>query len=114
MNTIGRIHSGICDSLLLRSCSVALKERRRLVLVPRESPVSPISLQQMADLAKLGCDICMASPGFYAKPERIEDLVDFICLRVMGLIGVRGNGLRHVAANYLDGLATEERNGIAR
>jgi len=88
MNTVAKIAHGISDNLITRAASVALKERKRLVLVPRETPVNAIQLENMARLAELGADIVLPSPAFYTKPESVEDCVNFIVGRVLDVLGI--------------------------
>ena len=82
MKTMGAIASGQADSLLLRSADVTLKEKRPLVLVPRETPFSKIHLNNMLTAADAGATIMPASPGFYQQPRTIDDLVDFMVARI--------------------------------
>ena len=81
--TIGKIAAGISDNLATRSALVALKERRKLILVPRETPVSTPHLEAMARMSSWGVVILPASPGFYNSPEDIGDLVDFVVARIL-------------------------------
>lgn len=86
--TLAKIASGIADNLVTRAAAVALKERRPLILVPRETPSSAIALENQLSLARLGVVILPASPGFYGGPKRISDLVDFIVARILDHLGV--------------------------
>jgi len=86
--TLAAIAHGLSNNLTERAADVMLKEGRKLVLVPRESPVSTIHLENMLSLARMGVRILPASPGFYHRPQRIEDLVDFMVARVLDQIGV--------------------------
>ena len=86
--TIGKIAAGISDNLATRSALVALKERRKLILVPREAPVSTPHLEAMARMSAWGVVILPASPGFYNSPESIGDLVDFVVARILDQMGV--------------------------
>ncbi len=88
-NTMAKIASGIADNLLLRAAQVTLKERRRLVLVPREMPISHLDLENYLRLSGAGAVICPASPAFYMKPESIADLVDFVVGRVLDFLGIK-------------------------
>jgi 4-hydroxy-3-polyprenylbenzoate decarboxylase len=88
MGTLGRIASGGSDDLLSRAADVMLKERRRLVLVPREMPYNAIHLENMLKLTRAGAVVVAASPGFYHQPQSIDDLVDFVVQRVCDLLGV--------------------------
>ncbi|MEL9998667.1 MAG: UbiX family flavin prenyltransferase [Thermoplasmata archaeon] len=90
MNTLAKIANGISDTLITRVASVALKERRKIIMVPREAPLSSIHLENMKKLSDLGVIILPASPGFYLKPKSIDDLVDFIVFRIMDELGLSG------------------------
>ncbi len=85
MGTIGRIASGISDDLITRTADVMLKERRRLILVPRETPLSLIHIENMRIITLAGGIICPATPSFYSRPETIEQLVDTVVDRVLQL-----------------------------
>ncbi len=86
--TLAAIAMGTSDSLLERAADVVIKEGRRLILVHREMPVSAIHLEHMLGLARLGVTIMPASPGFYHRPTRIEDLVDFVVARILDHLGI--------------------------
>lgn len=88
MASIAAISQGYCDNLMLRAADISIKEGRKLILVPRETPLSPIHLENMLKLAKLGVHVVPASPGFYHKPKKIEDLVDFIVGRILDVLGI--------------------------
>lgn len=88
MGTMSAIAVGASRSLVERAADVALKERRRLILVPRESPYSAIHLENMLSLTRAGAVVMPASPGFYHRPTMIADLVDFIVARVLDHLGV--------------------------
>ena len=88
MGTLSAISVGASRSLIERSADVMLKERRPLILVPRETPFSAIHLENMLRLTHAGAVVMPAAPGFYNKPESISDLVDFIVARVLDQIGV--------------------------
>lgn len=88
MNTLGSIANGLGDTLLTRAASVTLKEQRKLVLVTRETPLSPISIENMLKLANIGVCIMPASPGFYHKPTELWQLVEGICARVLDQLGI--------------------------
>ena len=88
MGTISAIAVGASRSLVERAADVTLKERRRLILVPRESPYSAIHLENMLTLTRAGAVVMPASPGFYHQPRSIDDLVDFVVARVLDHLGV--------------------------
>jgi flavin prenyltransferase len=88
MSTVGTLASGAMSNLIHRAASVALKERRKLVLVPRETPLSSIHLRGLATLNDAGAVILFAAPGFYHGPAVIQDLVDFIVGRCLDQIGI--------------------------
>ena len=81
--TLGKMAAGISDNLVTRSAIVAMKERRKLILVPREAPYATIHLENMTKLSSWGSIIIPASPGFYNHPKSIDDLVDFIIARIL-------------------------------
>jgi len=88
MGTLGRIAHGVSSSVLTRCADVALKERRPLVLVARETPLSVIHLENMLTLARAGAHILPACPGFYHRPETVSGLVDFVVSRALSCIGI--------------------------
>jgi flavin prenyltransferase len=88
MSTVGTLASGAMQNLIHRAASVALKERRRLVLVPRETPLSSIHLRGLATLNDAGAVILFAAPGFYHGAETLQDLVDFVVARCLDQLGV--------------------------
>lgn len=81
--TLSAIANGASNNLIERAATVALKEHRRLVILPREMPVSAIQLEHMHKLALMGVRVLPASPGFYHKPQQIADLVDFVVARIL-------------------------------
>jgi 4-hydroxy-3-polyprenylbenzoate decarboxylase len=88
MGTLGAIAAGLSTNLIHRAADVTLKEGRRLVLVPRESPYNAIHLENMLRLARAGAHIIPASPGFYHRPQTIEELVDHLVFRILDHLGV--------------------------
>jgi flavin prenyltransferase len=88
MATISSIAVGASKTLIERAADVVLKERGNLVLVPRETPFSAIHLENMLKLARLGAVVLPANPGFYNRPTRVEELVDFVVARVLDQMGV--------------------------
>ncbi len=88
MSTVGTIAAGAMANLIHRAASVALKEGRRLVLVPRETPLSTIHLENMLRLRTAGAVILFAAPGFYHRPTSIDDLVGFVVARCLDQLGV--------------------------
>ena len=91
MKTLSGIANGFSDSLLSRACDVAIKERRPLVIVPRETPLSPIHLENMLKLANMGVTIFPPSPGFYNHPETIEDIVLNMTGRLLDMLGIEND-----------------------
>lgn len=83
MGTLGAIATGAGTNLIHRAADVTLKEGRKLVIVPRETPYSAIHLENMLKLSKIGVRILPASPGFYHRPKTIQDLVDHLCFRIL-------------------------------
>ena len=88
MGTVAAIAAGTSRSLVERAADVALKERRPLVLVPRETPLSAIHLENMLRVTRAGAVVLPASPGFYHRPDTIAELVDFVVARVLDQFGV--------------------------
>lgn len=88
MSTLGKISHGISDNLITRLGSVALKERRKFIVVFRETPLSTIHLENLMKLSRAGVIVMPAAPGFYNGPESIQDLADGICCRVLDLLGL--------------------------
>ena len=88
MGTVSAISQGTSRSLVERAADVALKERRPLVLVPRETPYSTIHLENMLRLTRAGAVVLPASPGFYHRPTQVGELVDFVVARVLDHLGV--------------------------
>jgi 4-hydroxy-3-polyprenylbenzoate decarboxylase len=94
MGTLARIAAGVSTTLVERAADVTMKERRPLVLVPRETPLNDIHLENMLRLRRAGTDILPAAPGFYHQPRTIDDLVDFIVGRVLDRLGIEHQLLR--------------------
>lgn len=88
MGTLAAVANGLSDNLIERAADVMLKENRKLLLVPRETPFSAIHLENMLKLARLGAVILPACPGFYHHPQSAADLVDFVVARVLDQLGV--------------------------
>lgn len=89
MGTLAAIAAGMADNLIERAADVALKEARKLVLVPRETPLSAIHLENMLRLSRAGAIILPANPGFYDHPQTAQDLVDFVVARILDHLGVK-------------------------
>jgi 4-hydroxy-3-polyprenylbenzoate decarboxylase len=89
MGTLSAIAVGASRSLIERAADVTLKEGRKLVLVPRETPLSAIHLGNMLRLARAGAVVMPASPGFYHRPKQVSDLIDFVVARMLDQLGVR-------------------------
>ena len=88
MGTAGRIANGISDDLLTRSADVCLKEKRKLIVVPRETPWNLIQLRNMTTLAEAGATILPACPSFYYRPQTVEEVADTIVARILQSLGV--------------------------
>jgi 4-hydroxy-3-polyprenylbenzoate decarboxylase len=88
MHTLAAVAQGLADSLITRAAGVALKENRRLVLAPRETPLSAIHLQNMLTLAQNRALIVPAMPGFYNHPAQMQDLIDFVVGKILAVSGV--------------------------
>jgi 4-hydroxy-3-polyprenylbenzoate decarboxylase len=88
MGTLASIAAGLSDNLIERAADVAIKENRKLILVPRETPFSAIHLENMLKLARLGVVILPANPGFYHHPQSVQDLVDFVVARILDQLGI--------------------------
>ena len=91
MKTLAGIAQGYSINLLLRAADVTLKERRPLVLVPRESPLSAIHLENMLKLARLGVFILPPVPAFYNKPKRIEEIVNYTVGKILDILKINHN-----------------------
>jgi 4-hydroxy-3-polyprenylbenzoate decarboxylase len=88
MGTVAAVAAGTSRSLVERAADVTLKERRRLILVPRETPLSLVHLRNLVAVAEAGATVLPAAPGFYHGPTRVEQLVDFIVQRVVDQLGL--------------------------
>ena len=92
MGTLGRISHGISDTLITRSADVLLKERKKLILVVRETPYNLIHIKNMELLTHAGGIICPASPSFYSQPQTIEEACETVIFRVLSLLGIEHSG----------------------
>jgi len=88
MATVAAIAHGLADNLLRRAADVAIKERRPLVLVPRETPLSPIHLENMLSLSRLGVVVLPPEPAFYLKPQSVDDIVGYVVGKALEALGV--------------------------
>lgn len=88
MGTLAKVATGLADDLIARAADVALKEGRQLILVPRETPLSAIHLENMLRLTKAGAVILPPNPGFYHRPQSVEAIVDFVVARILDRLGV--------------------------
>ena len=91
MKTLSALAHGYSSTLIERAADVTLKEKRKLVIVPRETPLSAVHLRNMLTLAELGCHIIPAMPGFYHHPKRVSDMVDFVVGRVLDSMGIEND-----------------------
>lgn len=88
MGTLAAIAHGMSNNLVERAADVALKERRQLILVPRETPYSEVHLENMLRLTRMGAMVMPASPGFYRNPQSVNDLIDFMVARLLDQLGI--------------------------
>ena len=88
MNSVGSLANGMSGNLLLRSADVCLKERRQLVIVPRETPLHSIHLENMLTLSRMGAIVLPPEPAFYMDPQGINDIVDFMVARILVALGM--------------------------
>ncbi|MGJ3501300.1 putative aromatic acid decarboxylase [Piscirickettsia salmonis] len=88
MRALAAVAMGLSDSLIERAADVMLKERRQLILVPREMPLSVIHLENMLKLARAGAEIIPPMPGFYYHPDSVDDLIDFVVARLLDRLGL--------------------------
>jgi len=91
MGTLARVACGVSGNLIERSADVMIKERRPLLMVPRETPLSEIHLENMLKLTRMGVRMVPAMPAFYAKPESVLDLVDFVVGKLLDQLGIANN-----------------------
>ena len=89
LKTLGEIANGVGNSLITRAAEVTLKERKKLILVVRDTPYSLITIRNMERVTLAGGIVLPASPGFYGKPEKVDDLIDFVVARVLDQIGIK-------------------------
>lgn len=94
MGTMGRIANGISDDLITRAADVMLKERRKLILVARDTPYNLVHLRNMTSLTEAGAIICPATPSFYSKPKTLEELALTVVDRVLDLVGIKQDTFR--------------------
>lgn len=94
MKTLGTIANGIGDNLLSRAADVCLKEERKLVLMPRETPLNLIHLENLVKAKKAGASILPACPGFYSRPETLDDIIDSMAGRALDLLGIENDLVR--------------------
>ena len=87
-NTVAKIALGLSDTLLTRAAAVHLKERRRLVLVPRETPLSTLFLRHLTNLSELGAVVLIASPAYYLRPKSVDEVTDYLAGKVLDHFGV--------------------------
>lgn len=88
MKTLAGVANGFAENAVLRAADVMIKEKRRLIVVPRETPVSNIHLKNMLELSEQGVNILPAMPAFYHKPENIDEMVDFVVGRILDVLGI--------------------------
>ncbi|MFD2146895.1 UbiX family flavin prenyltransferase [Mucilaginibacter antarcticus] len=99
MGTLGRIASGVSDDLVTRAADVILKERRKLILVARDTPLNLIHLRNMATVTEAGAIICPAIPSFYSKPKTIEEVAMTVVNRLIDLMGLEDESYRWGSKN---------------
>ena len=89
MGTLAAIAHGLSDNLIERAADVMLKEQKKLILVPREAPFSTLHLENMLTLSRMNAVILPANPGFYHRPQHVEDIIDFIVARILDQLGIQ-------------------------
>jgi 4-hydroxy-3-polyprenylbenzoate decarboxylase len=89
MGTLAAIAHGLSDNLIERAADVMLKEQKKLIVVPREAPFSTLHLENMLALSRMNAVILPANPGFYHRPQSVEDIVDFIVARILDQLGIQ-------------------------
>jgi flavin prenyltransferase len=94
MGTLGRIVAGTSDDLVLRAADVMLKERRKLILVTRETPLSLVHTRNMLAATEAGAVVMPAAPGLYHRPQSVEEMVDFVVFRILDHLGIRDRDAR--------------------
>jgi len=99
MGTLAGVAAGSSNTLITRAADVCLKEKRRLIIVPRETPLSLVQLKNMVSAAEAGAVILPASPAFYSRPGTLEDLVDVMVGRVLDLLGIKHDLYRRWGGN---------------
>jgi flavin prenyltransferase len=99
MGTLGAIAGGLSDNLIERAADVMLKEQRKLVLVPRETPFSAIHLENMLKLSRAGAVMLAANPGFYHNPQSVEGVIDYVVARVLDHVGVSNDLMQRWGAD---------------
>jgi 4-hydroxy-3-polyprenylbenzoate decarboxylase len=99
MKTLSGIASSYADNLLIRAADVVLKERRKLVIVPRESPLHTGHCELMLKASQIGAIICPPSPAFYSKPESVDDIINHSAARILDLFDIESESLKRWQGN---------------
>lgn len=102
MSTLAMLAHGITETLLTRAADVMMKERRKLVLVPRETPLSTLHLKNMTELSQLGVTILPAMPGFYGQPNTMDDLINFVVGKTLDCLEIENNYYKRWEGQYED------------